>query len=121
MAYTSFEDLDVWKESCRLSVSVHELFLDSKCYAMRDQILRSSISNPSNIAEGAERGTVKDYIRFLHYAKGSSAELRTQLYLSAKMNLISADDAKNLAQSATKISKQLQALIKALEKRIPKT
>jgi len=121
MAYTSFEDLDVWKESCRLSVTVHELFLDSKAFAMRDQILRSAISVPSNIAEGAERGSIKDYIRFLHYAKGSSAELRTQLYLSAKMKLITIDDSKNLTLLATQISKQLQNLIKSLEQKIPKT
>lgn len=85
---------------------------------MRDQILRSAISVPSNIAEGAERGSVKDFIRFLHYSKGSCAELRTQIYLSSKMELILKEDAQHLAKHATTISKKLQSLISSLEHRI---
>ena len=114
MAYQSFEELDVWKGACRLAVSVHELFKDSKDYAMRDQILRSSISVPSNIAEGTERGSSKDMIRFLHIAKASCAEVRTQLYLSIKMKLIPNEPATELIAKAKIISGQLQNLIKSL-------
>lgn len=114
MSYHSFEDLEVWKESCRLAVSIHELFSQSRDYAMRDQILRSSVSVPSNIAEGAERGSSKDMIRFLHIAKGSCAEVRTQLYLSTKMNIISSAESNDLILLAKKISAQLQNLIKSL-------
>lgn len=89
MAYQSFEDLEVWKAACRLAVSIHEMFRHSKDFVMRDQIHRSSVSIASNIAEGMERGGVKDTIRFLHYAKGSCAEARTQLYLSQRMGIIS--------------------------------
>jgi four helix bundle protein len=82
MAYQSFESLDVWQRTCRLTVKVFQTFGDCKNYAMRDQIFRSSLSVPSNIAEGSERGTGKEYARFIDIAKGSSAELRTQLYLA---------------------------------------
>jgi four helix bundle protein len=114
MAYQSFEDLEVWKGACRLAVSVHELFKNSKDYAMRDQILRSSISVPSNISEGCERGSSKDMIRFLHISKGSCAEVRTQLYLSIKMQLITNEQAAELIAEAKTISGQLQNLIKSL-------
>lgn len=112
MAYQSFEELDVWKDSCRLAVSIHGLFKTSKDYAMRDQIIRSSISVPSNIAEGLERGSAKDTIRFLHIAKGSCAELRTQLYLSLKMGLLTSDQTQPLLDASRKISGQLHNLIK---------
>lgn len=118
MSYRSFGDLDVWKESCRLAVSVHGLFKDSRDYCMRDQIARSSISVPSNIAEGCERGSEKDTVRFLHIAKGSCAEVRTQLYLSIKMGIVEATAATALLDDTKKISAQLQNLIKSLLARI---
>lgn len=81
---------------------------------MRDQISRSSISVPSNISEGCERGSSKDMIRFLHIAKGSCAEVRTQLYLSIKMQIIPIQPATILIEDAKKVSGQLQNLIKSL-------
>ena len=51
----SFEDLEVWKKSCRLSVRIYRLLRDCRDYGLRDQMLRSAISIPSNIAEGSER------------------------------------------------------------------
>ncbi len=51
---SSFEDLEVWKKSCRLSVRLYKLLRDCRDYGMKDQMLRSSISIPSNIAEGSE-------------------------------------------------------------------
>ena len=79
MAFQSFEELEVWKRGCRLAVEVHRALADSKEYALRDQMIRASISIPSNIAEGHERDSKLDFIRFLRIAKGSAAELRTQL------------------------------------------
>lgn len=86
---------------------------------MRDQIIRCSVSVPSNIAEGMERGSTKDTIRFLHIAKGSCAEVRTQLYLSSKMNIVTTDQANPLLTQSRKISGQLQNLITALNQRNP--
>ena len=82
MAFQSFEELEVWKRGCRLAVVVHRALADSKEYALRDQMIRASISIPSNIAEGHERDGKLDFIRFLRIAKGSAAELRTQLYIA---------------------------------------
>jgi len=74
----AFDKLEVWKRSFNLTLRIYLEFEKYPIYALREQILRSSLSIPSNIAEGAERSSNKDFIRFLHIAKGSSAELRTQ-------------------------------------------
>jgi four helix bundle protein len=88
MAYRSFEDLEVWKRSCKLAVEVYTVLKDCKEFGLRDQMTRLSISIPSNIAEGAERDTTKEYVRFLHIAKGSAAERRTQIYLAEKIGIL---------------------------------
>jgi four helix bundle protein len=110
MSYHSFEDLEVWKRGCQLSVDVYELFRGSKEFAFRDQMIRSSLSIPSNIAEGAERGSNADFIRFLHYSKGSSAELRTHAHIAERLRLIS-DEA---AQSVVRESRELSAMLHSL-------
>jgi four helix bundle protein len=78
MAYQSFEELEVWKRACRLAVDTSLLLKDSKVFYIRDQMQRAALSVPSNIAEGSERDSKQDFIRFLRIAKGSAAELRTQ-------------------------------------------
>lgn len=88
MAYNSFEDLDVWKRSCRLSVKVYELLAGCHDYGLKGQMTRAAVSIASNIAEGAERQSAPEYKRFLHIAKGSAAELRTQIYIADKVKLI---------------------------------
>ena len=74
MGYTSFEDLEVWKRSARLAVRVYDALRDCRDYGLKDQMTRAAVSIASNIAEGAERDSRAEYIRFLHIAKGSAAE-----------------------------------------------
>jgi len=76
-----FEDLDVWKMSARLSADIYKKLANIKDYGFKDQITRSGLSIPSNIAEGLERDSQKETIRFRSYAKGSCGELRTQIYI----------------------------------------
>ena len=106
-----FEDLEVWQESCRLSVRLYQLLRDSREYALKDQILRASVSVASNIAEGFERGYNKEFIRFLYIAKASCAELRTQLYIGQRIAFIENDDAEELIDCTKKISAMLYKLI----------
>ncbi len=113
---SSFADLEVWKKSCRLSVRLYELLRDCRDYGMKDQMLRSSVSIPSNIAEGSEKKSIPDFQRFINIAQGSAAELRTQIYISRAVNIFSDLDAKELIQELKSISKMLQSLHSSLEK-----
>ena len=115
MAYCSFENLEVWKRSCRLAVQVYELLKECRDFGMKDQMTRSAVSIASNIAEGAERDSRPEYIRFLHIAKGSAAELRTQVYIARQIQLISETAATELTTDLKKISAMLHNLIKSLK------
>ena len=67
--YHSFEELDVWKRACRLSVRVYEILKDCSDAGLKSQMTRAAVSVASNIAEGAERSSNADFARFLHIAK----------------------------------------------------
>jgi four helix bundle protein len=84
----SFENLDVWKAGCRLAVQVTRIMGQCQIYGLRDQMIRSAISIPSNIAEGSERRTPNDFRYFIHVALGSAAELRTQTYIAMETDSI---------------------------------
>ena len=105
-----FEDFNVWKESVDLSVMLYKLLKDCKDFAFRDQIQRSSVSIPSNIAEGFER-TNKEFIRFLSISKGSCAELRTQIIIAREIELINKNEADIIIEKTKKISAMLAKLI----------
>lgn len=113
MSYKSFEDLQVWKQACRLAVNIYELLSNCKDYGLKDQMTRAAVSISSNIAEGAERGTDKEFVRFLHIAKGSAAELRTQLYIAGEIGLINEEQRRKQVKTAETISAMLHGLIKA--------
>jgi four helix bundle protein len=68
MAYRSFEDLEVWKRACKLAVEVYRVLKDCKDFGLKDQMNRAAVSIPSNIAEGTERNSVKEFAQFLHVA-----------------------------------------------------
>ena len=117
MAYKSFEDLEVWQRACRLTVEVFEEFRSCDFINLKNQIERSALSIPSNIAEGAERGGVKEFSQFLKIAKGSCGELRTQLYIAAKLKTLESHKSKSLIAE----SKEISAMIEGLRKSITKT
>ena len=107
-----FEDLKVWKESMQLAYELYKILKECNDYSLRDQIRRSAVSIPSNIAEGYDRNTNKEFIQFLYIAKGSCSELRTQLYLAYKLELIESNIADTLIETTRKISAMLFNLIK---------
>ena len=107
----NFEDLEIWKEGMRLSVLVYKLMKDCKDYGFKDQIQRASVSVPSNIAEGFERQTNKEFIHFLYIAKGSCGELRTQIYLAKEFGYLNQDDYKNLLDISKLLSAKIQKFI----------
>jgi four helix bundle protein len=110
----NFEELEVWKRASRLAVSILELVEPLRLFSLRDQMIRSCISIPSNIAEGADRDSDREFRRFLSYAKGSSGELRTQLYIGLRAGLYSEEQARPLINEAKEISSMIEGLRKRL-------
>jgi four helix bundle protein len=114
--YQSFEDLEVWKRGCQLAVAVCESLRESREFALRSQMQRAAVSIPSNIAEGAERGG-KEFKRFLRIARGSAAELRTQIYIAKRIGLLPDAQATHFLNELKEISKMLTGLARALSER----
>jgi four helix bundle protein len=110
-----YEDLEVWKRSLSLSITVYKLFENCKDYGFKDQICRSAVSIPSNIAEGWERYTQQEKFRFLSIAKGSSGELKTQLIIAKEIEYIPLDVAHSSLKEAEEISKMLGGLMKKVK------
>lgn len=113
----TFEDLEVWKKSCRLTVQLYTLLKDCRDYGLRDQMLRAAVSIASNIAEGSERNSSVDFRRFLFIAKGSAAELRTQMYIAMEIGVILKKDANLLIEELKSVSRMLQALASSIKNR----
>jgi four helix bundle protein len=113
MKASSFEDLEIWKEGMRMCIKVYETLNKCKDYGLKDQMQRASVSVPSNIAEGFERQSNKELLHFLHIAKGSCGELRTQLYLAKELKYITQEEFNVLFEKAKLISKMLSNFIQA--------
>lgn len=113
-----FEDLEIWKRSAKLSAALYKSFADCRDFGFKDQLTRSGLSIPSNIAEGSERSSKKDFIRFLQYAKGSCRELRTQIYIGIDIGYIEPDQEKSWLNETREISAMLVGFINSLEKQL---
>jgi len=102
-----FEDLEVWKNAMQLVVAIYAEFKENKDYGFKDQLQRAAVSIPSNVAEGYERQSNKEFIQFLYIAKGSSGELQTQLYIAEKLKYISKDKSRELIDKSKKVSSMI--------------
>jgi four helix bundle protein len=117
----NFQELRVWQLAKTLAVKIYWLTQStafSKDFGFKDQIQRSAVSIPSNISEGDELETNKQSIKHFYIAKGSSAELLTQIIIAEEINYISLVDADILKSECKKISVMLSKLIHARRTRI---
>ncbi len=113
-----FEDLDWWKEARRLVGTIYSLARAepfSKDWGFRDQIQRASISTMSNIAEGFEAQTNKEFIVYLFYAKKSSGEVRSQLYAARDIGYINESQLRGANEQAVRVSRMLSGFISYLK------
>ncbi|MBN2484450.1 MAG: four helix bundle protein [Bacteroidales bacterium] len=115
----NFEDIVVWQKARELDKEIFLLMKDSiaylKDFALVDQTKRSCGSIMDNIAEGFERGGNKEFIQFLYISKGSSGELRSQLYRALDRGYINKDTFNKLYSQTKEISKLLSGFIKYLK------
>ena len=114
---SGFEDLDVWKRAVELSVSIYRKSREIKDYGFRDQITRAGLSIPSNIAEGLERSTSPDQIKFLDYARASCGEVRTQTIVGQRVGFIDESTADAWVQETRQLSAMIQGLIRSIRSR----
>jgi len=111
---TDLSKIEVWNLSLELAASIYELLKNKdldRDYAFRDQIRRSAISIPSNIAERLDSGFDKQGVRFFYIAKGSAAELRTQVLLAEKIEYWGPGQCKPILSELEIIVKKLNKLI----------
>ena len=106
-----FEDLAVWQEGMQLAVQIHEIVAGWRDYGLKDQMQRAAVSVPSNISEGYERGSNREFVQFLHYAKGSAGELRTQVCLATMLGYCSESASQLLLEKSRKVSAMLYKYI----------
>lgn len=115
----NFEKLDAWKRGKDLAVQICVNGGTIREFALRDQLQRSAISIPSNIAEGAERPTTPDFVRFLGYAKGSCGELRTQIMIHKEvceeLGIDPMDGTSGMIDETVELSRMISGLINSVQ------
>lgn len=110
-----FEDLKVWKRAVALSADVYRKLAKCSDYGFRDQITRSALSIPSNIAEGIERSSAPDRAKFLDYARGSCGEFRTQAVVGTKAGFVEPSVSQGWINESREISAMIQGLVRSLK------
>ena len=112
-----FEDIEAWQTARELTQAVYGISNEGafgRDFGLRDQIRRAAVSIMSNIAEGFERGGDKEFMHFLAQAKGSSGEVRAQLYVALDIGFIDQPTFDRLSDMATRINRMLSGLMKYL-------
>jgi four helix bundle protein len=117
--FQSFEEIEAWQKARGLTRGIYAVSKKgafSKDFGLRDQIRRASVSIMSNIAEGFERGGTREFIQFLSMAKGSSGEVRSQLYVAVDQGYIDKEIFEQLYALASEASRMIAGLMKYLRK-----
>jgi four helix bundle protein len=117
--FQSFEEIEAWQKARGLTREIYAVSNKgafSKDFGMRDQIRRASVSIMSNIAEGFERGGTREFIQFLSMAKGSSGEVRSQLYVAVGQGYIDKEIFEQLYALASEASRMITGLMRYLRK-----
>lgn len=120
MPVKCYQDLVVWQKAMRLA---REAYLIAKKlpyeekFALSDQLRRSAVSIPSNIAEGHARGSDKEFVHFLYIVRGSNAELMTQLILCVDFGYLTDMDVRRGKLQSNEVGRLLNALIAKLRKK----
>ncbi len=115
-----FEDFIAWQKARKLTSEIYKVTnrgLFSRDFGLKDQIRRAAVSSMSNLAEGFERGRPGEFHQFLSIAKGSCAELRTQLYVALDVGYLEPPQFEDLMNQATEVGQILGGLRVSVEKR----
>lgn len=123
MKFSNLNEINVWTESMKLPTAIYKVVNANpkftRDFGLKEQIQRSAVSIPSNIAEGFERETNAEFIRFLYIAKGSCAELKTQIIIAREVDYIDQSKSVELLDTCDHISIMIFKLIDYLKKNRP--
>jgi len=117
----SHKDLILWQKALDLAVAVHEAsaaFPKSEMFGLVSQIRRAAVSIPSNIAEGSARRSTREFIAFLHIARGSMAEVETQLLLAQRVGYVGNERLTVLQLRLDEVGRIMNAVITGLRRRL---
>jgi four helix bundle protein len=117
----NFRDLIAWQKAMRLAKSVYvhcESLPKHQLFGLTQQLQRAAVSVPSNIAEGHARHSSKDFLRFLSIARGSLAEVQTQLMLAFDLGYLSKQSLDLLLEDSTEVHKLVNGLYSSIDKRV---
>jgi four helix bundle protein len=110
-----YENMDVWKRSRKLTIEVYKTLSQCRDYGFKDQITRSALSVPSNIAEGCERRSIKERVRFLDIAKGSLGEFKTQADIGIEVGYIVRGKGMAWLKESDELARMLASLMARLK------
>jgi four helix bundle protein len=111
------KDLIVWQKAMDLVVEIYRLVKKlpkEETYALSDQMRRAVVSIPSNIAEGRGRSSEKDYLRFLFIARGSQAEVETQLLVCVRLDYLSESEIESAMNLCSEVGRMLNSMTRKL-------
>lgn len=117
--FKTFEEITAWQKSHALAVELYRISNSSelaKDFALKDQMRRSAISVPSNIAEGYERNSDRQFYYFLNVAKASAGELRSQFLLAFDLGYIQPSEYTKLKEQSLEVSRLIAGLMNYLKK-----
>jgi len=119
-SHTSYKDLHAWQKAIELVLQVYTTtrnFPKEELYGLVSQLRRAAVSVPSNIAEGKGRSSDKEFVLFLHHARGSLLELETQVLIARKLGYRRQDHGQELAARTEELARMLNGLINSICKR----
>ena len=114
MRIQKFEDLVVWQKAINVTVELYAILNTINDYGFRNQIQKAVISISNNLAEGFERGSDRDFKRFLFISQGSCSEVKSMLHLGLRLNYFSSYQFARLLEGITEIGRMLFGLINSL-------
>ena len=118
MKSSDYRQLKVWQKAMDLTVEIYSIIKylpREETYALSDQLRRSAVSIPSNIAEGQGRNSDKEFVNFLSIARGSLWELETQIEICERLSYIDSSQKENVFTQTEEVGKMLNALAHSIE------
>ena len=114
MVIQKFEDIVAWQKAQNFAVEIYLNFKELKDFGFKDQICRAVVSISNNIAEGFDRSSDAEFVRFLYISLSSCSEVRSMLYLAEKLGFILNNKAEQLINQSIEVSKIINGLKKSI-------